>query len=73
VRAIRGHGMMVGVELTRPCADLVAMAIEDALLINVTAGNVVRLLPPLIYGDDEVAMLVNTLGAVIDRFAALPA
>jgi acetylornithine aminotransferase len=73
VRAIRGHGMMVGVELTRPCANLVAMAIEDGLLINVTAGNVVRLLPPLIYGDDEVAMLVNTLGAVIDRFAALPA
>jgi len=48
VREIRGRGLMIGIELTVPCAELVAQALDAHLLINVTAGNVVRLLPPLI-------------------------
>ena len=70
VRDIRGRGMMIAVELDRPCAQLVGVALEAGLLINVTAGNVVRLLPPLIYGDAETAQLVDTLGAVIEKFLA---
>lgn len=70
VRDIRGRGMMIAVELDRPCAELVGAALEAGLLINVTAGNVVRLLPPLIYGDAETAQLIDTLGAVIEKFLA---
>ena len=48
VVAIRGKGLMIGIELSRDCAGLVDQALERRLLINVTAGKVVRLLPPLI-------------------------
>lgn len=68
VRDVRGRGMMIGVELDRPCAELVAQCLAAGLLINVTAGNVVRLLPPLIYGAEEVETLVSTLASVIHRY-----
>jgi acetylornithine aminotransferase len=68
VRAVRGRGMMIGIELDRPCADLVAQSLAAGLLVNVTAGNVVRLLPPLIYGADEIESMVSTLSSVIARF-----
>ena len=48
VRDIRGLGLMIGIELDRPCAELVGQALEAGLLINVTADRVIRLLPPLI-------------------------
>src|SRR5258708_15996725 len=48
VTEVRGHGLMIGVELDRPCGDLVGQALEAGLLINVTMENVIRLLPPLI-------------------------
>lgn len=69
VRDVRGRGMMIGIELDRPCAGLVAQSLAAGLLINVTAGNVVRLLPPLIYEAGEVESLVSTLASVIARFA----
>ncbi|MCC6716155.1 MAG: aspartate aminotransferase family protein [Gammaproteobacteria bacterium] len=69
VRDVRGRGMMIGIELDRPCAELVTQALAAGLLINVTADNVVRLLPPLIYGAEEVESLVSTLASVIARFA----
>lgn len=51
---IRGHGLMIGIELDQPCAGLVVAALErHSLLINVTAENVIRLLPPLIISDEE--------------------
>lgn len=59
---IRGKGLMVGIELDRPCAELVAQARERELLINVTAGNTIRLLPPFILSDAEAEQLVT--GAV---------
>ncbi|MFO1435979.1 MAG: aspartate aminotransferase family protein [Gammaproteobacteria bacterium] len=69
VRDVRGLGMMIGIELDRPCADLVPQALVKGLLINVTAGNVVRLLPPLVYGDTEVETLLDTLSDIIAGFA----
>jgi len=70
VRDVRGRGMMIGVELDRPCAELVEQSLAAGLLINVTAGNVVRLLPPLIYGAEEVETLVSTLASLIRRYTA---
>ena len=52
---------MLGIELKLECPDLVAKAAEAGLLINVTAGKVIRLLPPLILSDTEVDILVDTL------------
>lgn len=66
VREIRGRGLMIGIELTVPCAELVAQALDTHLLINVTAGNVVRLLPPLILTDEEADQIVSTLVPLIE-------
>ncbi|MBT3196537.1 MAG: aspartate aminotransferase family protein, partial [Gammaproteobacteria bacterium] len=51
VKEIRGLGLMIGIELSQPCTALVKQALEQRLLINVTAERVVRLLPPLILSD----------------------
>lgn len=68
VVVIRNAGLMIGIELDRPCADLVKMALEDKLLINVTAEKVVRLLPPLIINQAEANELVTRLVALIKTF-----
>lgn len=68
VRAIRGKGLMIGIELDRPCGDLVCAGLEAGLLINVTADTVVRLLPALIMRPDEAHELVQRLSAIIQRF-----
>jgi acetylornithine aminotransferase len=65
---IRGDGLMIGIELDRPCADLVGQGLAAGLLINVTADKVVRLLPPLIYSDAEVRQLVDLLAALLRAF-----
>ena len=65
VTAIRGKGLMIGVELDRPCADLVARALEQRLLINVTAERVVRLLPPLVISDQEAQQIINTVASLV--------
>lgn len=67
---VRGAGLMIGIELDRPCADLVRRALEQGLLINVTADSVVRLLPPLVMSRDEAAQLVEMLGKLIKEFLA---
>lgn len=69
VKEIRGLGLLVGVELDRPCAELVELARAEGLLINVTAGNVVRLLPPLTLTDAECAQIATTVSALIQQFA----
>lgn len=66
VRAIRGQGLMVGVELDQPCGELVQQALDAGLLINVTADRVIRLLPPLILSDEELARIVATLAGLIN-------
>jgi len=68
IRSIRGLGLMIAVEFDRPCGELVALCLDQGLLINVTAGNVVRLLPPLILTDDEADLLVDKLAAAIGDF-----
>lgn len=65
---IRHAGLMIGIELDRPCAELVKMALADKLLINVTADNVVRLLPPLVMNEAEAKILVQQLAALIKTF-----
>ena len=70
VVTVRNVGMMIGIELDRPCAELVKMALADKLLINVTADKVVRLLPPLVMNEAEANELVKRLAAVIKAFLA---
>lgn len=65
---VRGDGLMIGVELDRPCADLVKRGLDAGLLINVTADKVVRLLPALTMSDAEGAELVAGLVALIREF-----
>lgn len=65
---IRGQGLMVGIELDRPCGELVKQALEQKLLINVTNDNVVRLLPPLVMKREEAALLTEQLAALIRAF-----
>ncbi|CAN1508243.1 ArgD Ornithine/acetylornithine aminotransferase [Methylophilaceae bacterium] len=68
VKVVRNAGLMIGIELDRPCGELVKMALEAKLLINVTADKVVRLLPPLVIKHDEAQELVARLSAVIKAF-----
>ncbi len=65
---VRNAGLMIGIELDRPCADLVQLALEAKLLINVTAEKVVRLLPPLVMNEAEAHELVKRLSALIKVF-----
>lgn len=67
IREVRGKGLMLAVEFTSDCSHLVRAALETGLLINVTHGNVVRLLPPLTMQDDEADELVSRLVALINR------
>ena len=67
---IRGQGLMIGIELDRPCGELVMRALATGLLINVTADKVVRLLPPLNFSADEGSELVVRLAALIVDFLA---
>ena len=65
---VRGQGLMIGVELDRPCGVLVKRALDAGLVLNVTADRVVRLLPPLIFGVEHAEQLVGTLVPLIRRF-----
>ena len=68
ITTIRNAGLMIGIELDRPCGELVKQALEQRLLINVTADKVVRLLPPLIINQDEAQQLVSQLSGLIKAF-----
>jgi len=70
---IRGLGLMIGIELDRPCGELVRRALAAGLLINVTADRVVRLLPPLVIGAAEARELVARLAPLLRQFLAQPA
>lgn len=66
VKEIRGKGLMIGIELDSPCADLVAEALEKGILINVTADKVIRLLPPLIISDEEADQIVEIVSELVE-------
>ncbi|MEZ1316025.1 aspartate aminotransferase family protein [Pseudomonas fluorescens] len=66
VLAIRGQGLMIGIELKQPIRDLALIAARDhGLLINVTRGKTIRLLPPLTLDEREVEMIVRGVGRVV--------
>jgi len=68
VLSIRISGLMIGIELDRPCAELVTHALDQGLLINVTADKVVRLLPPLIISDAECDQIIDSVCTLIENF-----
>lgn len=68
VQEIRGKGLMIGIELDRPCSQLMTEALKMKLLINVTAERVVRLLPPLILTDEQADKIVFNVSRLIQTF-----
>jgi acetylornithine aminotransferase len=70
VKTVRAAGFMFGVELAMPCAELVKMALEKGILINVTAGNIIRLLPPMIINETEAKQIVDLVSETVIEFLA---
>ncbi len=68
IKEIRHLGLMIGIELDKPCAELVKQSLEQHLLINVTNDTVIRLLPPLIIDEQQIELLVSTLVQLIQKF-----
>ncbi|HAT1596392.1 TPA: aspartate aminotransferase family protein [Legionella pneumophila] len=68
VKAIRGKGYMIGIELDRPANDMRVLGLENQVLFNITAETVVRLLPPLIISEEEIDELVNRITRTINQF-----
>ncbi|KAF0810318.1 acetylornithine aminotransferase [Alcanivorax sp. S71-1-4] len=69
VTEVRGKGLMVGIQLDRDCAEIVQLARTQGVLVNVTAGSVVRLLPPLVISEQEIQTLVTRVVAAVRAFA----
>jgi len=69
VKAIRGQGLMIGIELDKPCRDAMLIGLKHGILFNVTANNVIRLLPPYILTDDEADEVVKRVVATIEEFS----
>lgn len=65
---IRGLGYMIGIQLDRPCGDLVKMALEKGLLINVTRGDTIRLLPPFVMSQAQSKQLVDGVTSLLTDF-----
>jgi len=72
VAEIRGQGLMIGIELARPCSALLGRAAEAGLMLSVTAERVIRLVPPLILSEDEARQMVAILVPLILDFLAEP-
>jgi acetylornithine/N-succinyldiaminopimelate aminotransferase len=70
ITQVRGHGLMIGIELDRPCGDLAKRALAKGLLINVTSDTVVRLVPPLVMKEAEAQQLVDGVVPLIKEFLA---
>ncbi|HXF79698.1 MAG TPA: aspartate aminotransferase family protein [Usitatibacter sp.] len=72
VKDIRGMGLMLGVELDRPCGEIVRRALGAGLVTNVTAERVIRLLPPLVMSEEEGRQLVAILAPLVKEFVSQP-
>lgn len=72
VKDIRGAGLMMGIELDRPCADVVKISLAAGVLTNVTQDSVVRILPPLIINETEAREIAIRISGAIKTFLALP-
>ena len=68
VTEIRGHGLMIGIELADPCSVLTSRALEAGLLMSVTADKVIRLVPPLILTEAEAKEIVSILVPLVKQF-----
>ena len=73
VTDIRGNGLMLGIELDRPCGVILNRAMEAGLLLSVTADKVIRLVPPLILTEAEADQIVNILAPIVRQFLSEPA
>ena len=69
-KELRGQGLMLGIELDRPCGDILGRAARAGLMLSVTADRVIRLVPPLILSEDEAKQIVAILVPVIKTFLA---
>lgn len=69
VTQIRGKGLMIGIELKQECTTLVKQALAQGLLINVTANNVIRLLPPLVIDQQQAEQIVATVVSLVENLA----
>ena len=65
---ILNKGLLIGIELDSPCAELIKLALQQHLLINVTNETTIRLLPPLIIDDQQIELLVETLSGIINNY-----
>ena len=72
VKEIRGQGLMIGIELDRPCGALLQRAADAGLMLSITADSVIRLLPPLIISSEEAAQIVQILVPLVKDFLAEP-
>jgi acetylornithine/N-succinyldiaminopimelate aminotransferase len=72
VKDIRGQGLMIGIELDRPCGVILNRALDAGVLLSVTADTVVRLLPPLIFTTAEADELVSILVPIVRQFLSEP-
>jgi acetylornithine/N-succinyldiaminopimelate aminotransferase len=70
VSDIRGQGLMIGIELDRPCGEILGLAASAGLMLSVTADKVIRLVPPLILSADEAAQIVAILAPIVKDFLA---
>ncbi len=68
VLEVRGYGLMIGIELDRPCGELLSQAAHAGLLFSVTADRVIRLVPPLILSREEAAEIVAILVPLVKKF-----
>jgi len=70
---IRGRGLMIGIELDRPCGVLARRCLDAGLVLNVTADTVIRLLPPLVFTREHAELLVSRLAPLVRELLAEPA
>ena len=68
IKEIRGKGLMLGIELDKEAPDLVGLALKEKILINVTAGNVIRLLPPLVMTDSEADQIIAIMSILLKAY-----
>jgi acetylornithine aminotransferase len=67
VAEIRHQGLMIAIELTQPCPALTQEALDQKVLINITAEKVIRLLPPLIISDEQIILLADTIQVLVEN------
>ena len=72
VKEIRGYGLMIGIELDRPCGAIMQLALDAGLLLSVTADSVIRLVPPLIITPAEADEIVSILAPLVTQFLSQP-